>query len=343
MTTSAKRLGMAQGGMELEQRLRRIEQEIEKKADANINTGVSSRSRLIPIQITGLDIVGGIQAWRISWDPVYASDLAKYEVHISDTITFNTFTVYDVTTNYFEYTQEPDPLEDVPLPNYVRVRAVTLVGYSGLFSRTLDVTTGKLTTADFTAGAVTQYVEWEQTAGLYQLEHGDGLTDPYTDVASPWNGQVNPYTTQQDQLLGPITISTHSEGIVMPYLSMELELQSFTWLGNASPNNLLVEVRRRVSGGADTTISSMYYDYFYSIPWSKYYLNRDWGGAPYNYRYKSTMTCPLEVPLIPDQPGEGIQEYRIYMKVTSTLAATVKMYLLVWPKWIKFRLLEFRR
>lgn len=342
MTTSAKRLGMAQGGMELEQRLRRIEQEIEKKADANINTGVSSKSRLIPIQIEGLAIIGGVQCWRLSWDPIYASDLAKYEVHVSDTITFNTFTIYDVTTNYFEYTLEPDPLDDVPVPNYVRVRAVTLVGFPGLFSRTFNVTTGLLTTEDFAAGAVTQYVEWEQTTGLYQLQAGNGMVDPYTTAGSPWFGQSNPATVAVEQELGPITISANSEGIVMPYLSMELELQSDCWTGDHSVNNLNVVVKRRRSGGEDITLSDMYFDYFYSVPFSRNYTKA--GGAfPTMYRYKCNLTCPLLVPLVPDQPGEGIIEYRIYMKVNSTNTAFYPTWLMVWPTWVKFRLLEFRR
>ena len=339
---SAKRLGMAQGGMELEQRLRRIEQEIEKKADANVNVGVSSRSRLIPIQIQNLDIVGGIQAWRLSWSPINASDLAKYEVHISDTITFNTFTVYDVTTNYFDYTLEPDPLEDVPLPNYVRVRAVTLVGFPGPFSSTLDVTTGLLTTSNFEAGAVTQYVEWEQTTDLWQLQAGDGLVDPYNDVESPWNGQLNPETVADEQELGPISISTHSGGVVMPYLSMQFELQSASAGKVTDENNLQIIVKRRKTGEADTEISNMFFDYFFSVPYSRYFTETVDGGIAI-FRYKMNLTCPLQVPLIPDQPGEGIHEYRIFMKVTSGTDALYKTWLMVWPTWVKFRLLEFMR
>ena len=344
---SAKRLGMAQGGLELEQRLRRIEQEIEKKADANINVGVTSKSRLIPLQIKGLAIEGGVQSWRLSWQPNYASDLSKYEVHISDTITFNTFTVYDVTTNYFQYTVEPDPLEDVPLPNYVRVRAVTLVGFPGAFSDTFDVTTGLLVTADFEQGAVTGLVEWSMTSGFDQLTAGTAGKDPWGESSIPPGDPfpaANPNSEAPSQSLGPAIVSAHSLGVIVPYLTMEVELQSMSNYNTTNTNKLNIVVKRRLSGEADTELSNMTLDYFTYMPASRYWWSRG-VGLPYPYRYQfysyadPLVTVPIHIPLLPDQPGEGTWEYRVDLSVSSD----ANDWILIWPQWVKIAFIEFRR
>jgi hypothetical protein len=87
---SSKRLGLdVKNNIELEVRLRRMEAELSRKADANLDaTAFSGAADIVP-QVTGLRKVGSNPGTvTVAWNPVTISDLRRYELQFAEDLGF---------------------------------------------------------------------------------------------------------------------------------------------------------------------------------------------------------------------------------------------------------------
>jgi len=340
-----KRFGIDQGNIDLERRLRTIEQNIKTKADANADTDVSSQSRLVPLQVENISITGGTQCWRLEWDSVTAPDLKQYIVQVSESAAFNEYTDYDVDTPYFEYTVQPGVTDVV---NYVRVRAVTNLGYEGPWSGKYDIESGLLTTEDFEQGSTTGFVQWSQTSFDDHLmatkltDLGSNIYSGGNAVAKAWYGVTGdqPSTVTTDTY-GPVYYTAVDGGIVFPYVAFDCKYMSiYRHITHDSTTErratLQFSLLRRPTGGADTEVTASNQDFLSSLP-----ISPSWGWYGLHKRYWNVDTIQTRFffPLNPDVPGQGDWEYRF--KFTASAYTPSAIY--IEPLTLKVVLFEFRR
>lgn len=154
---SARRLGVTVDDADLEARLRRIENVLENKQNANIQieSNEQRRNRTGIPRVTGLEaddsIVG---AFGVKWDPVDAN-ISRYEVQLATMPGFANPSSFKVTEPNFVLPTTLDPT----LTYYVRVRAVgTRVTKSGSrdigdWSVTFSIDPGQATFNNLQTGA----------------------------------------------------------------------------------------------------------------------------------------------------------------------------------------------
>jgi len=340
-----KRFGIDQGNIDLERRLRTIEQSIKLKADANAATDVSSQSRLVPLAVENVSITGGTQSWRLEWNSVTAPDLKQYIIQVSETSTFEAFENYDVDNPYFEYTVQPGVTDVV---NYARVRAVTNLGYEGPWSSIFDIASGKLVSSDFEQGATTGFVQWSQTSFDADLMSNTVGQNPYgwPPGEPPQISGIPEPTTTTGITCGPVYYTAVDGGVIFPYVTFDFSYQTrFAYpkssgtsdTTNALMNRLRMVLYRRPTGGADSTVGSADTQFLVSLPQSPAW---DWRSDHETWRYIDVMRTRFFFPLLPDTPGIGDWEYRVGISVLAS-EATCGIY--VKPTTLKVVLFEFRR
>jgi hypothetical protein len=345
-----KRFGVDQGNIDLEKRLRTIEQAIKLKADANAASDVSSQSRIVPLQVNNVVITGGTQSWRLEWSSVTAPDLKQYIVQVSETSTFNEFTDYDVDTPYFEYTVQPGITDVV---NYARVRAVTNIGYEGPWSRAYDIASGLLVSIDFEQGATTGFVHWTQTSfPIEVLGSGSTGQNPYTYDSSPpgWGPPLSgdPPSVGGSDIYGPIHYTAVDGGVVFPYIALDCKYASsfnhvkVSQTSSAGRNfaTLTVKLYRRPTGGEDEVVNWADTDFYITTPQSPGW---QWNLAHLRWALIDTARTRFFFPGLPDLPGQGAWEYRIGISCSSGSAGGGGGGILVEPLKLQLVLFEFRR
>ena len=157
MPTSARRLGLDVLDLELELRLRRIETELENRVrTTDLSDGDTIRTTDIPT-VTGLRVSGSTAgAITIAWTAVPISDLKRYEIDIAEDLGFSTNLVTSfVAGTEFNYTTNSDTGGGGGTDVFVRVRARAQSGNVGLYSVTLNATTGQAQVNDIADDAVT--------------------------------------------------------------------------------------------------------------------------------------------------------------------------------------------
>lgn len=108
-----------------------------------------SRAGSIPRRIGGLRAVANVKTITWAWDAAAVEDLKHYIVEVADNETMAGFTSYEVGDTTFTY---QDGASDTIY--YARVKAYTKSKKTGPASNVVSNTTGKIVTADITAGAV---------------------------------------------------------------------------------------------------------------------------------------------------------------------------------------------
>ena len=161
MPTSAKRLGLdVQDNLELEIRLRRIEIELEKKAETSSfseeGSADTQRVDIIP-QVTGLRVSGSTPgAITVAWSQVRISDLRRYELDIAEDLAFATNAeTKNLAGTEYTYNTNSDTGGGGDTDIFVRVRARSSTGNVGPYSIVLNATTGQAQSEDIADDAVT--------------------------------------------------------------------------------------------------------------------------------------------------------------------------------------------
>jgi hypothetical protein len=157
MSTSAKRLGLEiKGNLELELRLRRIEVELEKRVLRNQDVEDTGRSRGSVPQVTGIRVSGSTPgAVTIAWNAVAISDLRRYDVEFAEDVAFvtNKQTFREGNTTFQFSTASATGGAGVTV-FFARVRAINSILNNGLFSVTLNTTTGQVVAGDIADDAI---------------------------------------------------------------------------------------------------------------------------------------------------------------------------------------------
>jgi len=155
---SAKRLGLeVEGDLELELRLRRIEESLDGKIDANQDAAVTGRGKGGVPQVTGLRVTGQTPgSVTIAWNPVAIPDLRRYELNFATNLGYSTNlkSAIEATTQYTFNTASATG-GGGGATWYARVRAVNSSGVKGTWSVTLNLTTGQAQSEDIGDGQVT--------------------------------------------------------------------------------------------------------------------------------------------------------------------------------------------
>ncbi len=160
MPTSAKRLGLdVRDDLELEQRLRRIEIQLEKKADLSAfsEDGSTDTQRVDTIpRVTGLRVAGSTPgAITVAWSQVRISDLRRYELDIAEDLAFATNAeTKNLAGTEFTYSTNSDTGGGGDTSIFVRVRARSITGNVGAYSIVLNATTGQAQPDDIADDAV---------------------------------------------------------------------------------------------------------------------------------------------------------------------------------------------
>lgn len=153
MTQSAKRYGIeVEGNLELEQRLRRIENVLARvtpllpEIDEEFARGGGT-----PPQVTGLALAGTIPGgFSVRWNSVNVSDLRRYEVQFALDLAFSSgLQQFDTAVPNYSFTTAEGQTY------FCRVRAVNASGVKGAFSVTLNTATGQVATEDLQDSSVT--------------------------------------------------------------------------------------------------------------------------------------------------------------------------------------------
>lgn len=158
MATQAKRYGLeVRDDLEMELRLRRIEQQLERLVGAGDLTEDGDTKRLnTPPQVTGLRVLGSVPgAITLGWNAVPISDLRRYELDIAEDIAFTvnkqTFNVAGTSHQFSTVSAEGGGGGTVI---FARVRARNRAGVAGPYSVTLNTATGQAQTEDIGEGQV---------------------------------------------------------------------------------------------------------------------------------------------------------------------------------------------
>jgi len=233
---TARRLGVSQDDPDLEDRLLRIEAELDTRALSNSQSSVTAqrrRRRQRPPAVTGLaletKVVGAIS---VKWNPLTESGFDYYEVEVSTSKTFNpgldtqAYRVTDTPRHQFE---DGDSLTTY----YVRVRAVS-AQLSGAWSSVLNTTTGQAGPGDLGNNAATLIVEEEELGGADINFTGSPVSEDY----------------------GSATITTIG-GVVAPRVISEVEITSAGTTGTYA--TLTVEFIR-LTGAVETTVGTYVFD-----------------------------------------------------------------------------------
>lgn len=154
---SAKRLGLEVDELELELRLRRIELSLDKKIDANQDATQTGRGKGDVPQVTGLRVIGSTPGGAtIGWNAVSISDLRRYELAFSTALSFaEDLQEYNEASTQYVFNTASDTGGGGGATWFARVRAVNSSGQKGVWSVTLNLTTGQAQTADLADGSVT--------------------------------------------------------------------------------------------------------------------------------------------------------------------------------------------
>lgn len=157
MSTSAKRLGLEiKGNLELELRLRRIEVELEKRVLRNQDVEDTGRSRGTVPQVTGIRVSGSTPgAVTVAWNAVAISDLRRYDVEFAEDVAFvtNKQTFREGNT-FFQFSTASATGGAGGTTFFARVRAINSIQQNGLFSVTLNTTTGQVVAGDIADDAI---------------------------------------------------------------------------------------------------------------------------------------------------------------------------------------------
>lgn len=157
MSTSPKRYGLdVKDDLELELRLRRIEAALEGKLESSGEDQHSGGRSSVP-QVTGLRVTGQTPgSVTIAWNAVSISNFRRYDVDFATNLGFSenkqTFTE-NSTSRTFDTASATGGGGGATW--YARVRAVNTFGQTGLYSVTLNLTTGQAQTEDLAPGSVT--------------------------------------------------------------------------------------------------------------------------------------------------------------------------------------------
>jgi hypothetical protein len=176
MPTSSKRLGLeVTDNLELELRLRRIESELDNKANAVdfAESDEVQRVNIIP-QVTGLRVSGKTPgAITFAWNQVRISDLRRYIIEVAED---RAFTInkqsFNAAGTEFQYSTNEEGGGGGNTTVFVHVRAENRAGNTGPFSITLDAITGQAQTEDIADEAVTPEKASEDSAA--SLDPADG-------------------------------------------------------------------------------------------------------------------------------------------------------------------------
>lgn len=160
MATSAKRFGLeVQGDLELELRLRRIEQRIDELSGSS-DFGTSNQTQrvtTIPL-VTGLRITGSTPgATTVAWNQVRISNLRRYELEIAEDLAFSVNKQsFNVAGTEFQFSTLSSTGGAGGTTIFARVRARATNGDVGAFSVVLNTATGQAQTADIADASVTE-------------------------------------------------------------------------------------------------------------------------------------------------------------------------------------------
>jgi hypothetical protein len=164
MATSAKRHGVSVNDPEAEARLRRAEQALEKKQDANYisEAGSQRRARAELPAVSGIVIDDSVLGSNsIRWDALDIN-VFRYEVQIDTEAGFSTPDTFKVTEPQFVLPGTLDP----SLTYYARVRGVGTRVKQGFhdvgdWSSTLTFTPGQAVSNNLQAGAAGNVIKYE--------------------------------------------------------------------------------------------------------------------------------------------------------------------------------------
>lgn len=164
MGTSARRFGIENDDLELEQRLRRMEGQLEKRQLAQYTTSESAmrRARSDVPRISGVrldnEIVGGL---GVRWNPVDQPDIRRYVIEVA---TDNSFRNSDSFTTVDPFYVFPNLTSGQQF--YVRVKAQNARQEDSPWSAVLNTATGQATFQDLQSGAAGNIVITTQTSGF---------------------------------------------------------------------------------------------------------------------------------------------------------------------------------
>jgi hypothetical protein len=359
MPGASQRFGIEHMDLDLELRLRRIEQALEQKLDANPRADVWGAINLPIPRVTGLALGEVVNGWAVEWTPLDIPDLRKYEIRVSTDLNFSTFTEYQTRTNRLTFTDE-----DSPDAKYIKVRASSLSKRRSIWSSILDTSTGGLVnTSDIEVGAISQFIEFSQETGFSHIFSGSaGVIAPGGD----------PVPNATHETYGPITISASSGSTVVPFVYCNVEYMSI-WQRNQSggympgygywywydlndpanagelnewhgpENKAVISILRRPVGGADVVVEQVELDWYFTMPStigehadvSAYW--KAW------IRGVNTLTGSINIPFLPERPGVGTWEYRVKLEVvTSEPDPWNTSFLYFFPLILKMRLFEYK-
>ena len=172
MATSAKRHGVSVDEVELESRLRKTEQALEKKQDANYITEAGSQRRArgsLPA-VTGVTIDDSvIGSNSIVWDSIDIN-LSRYEVQIDTVAAFPTPDTFKVIEPQLVLPATLDP----SLTYYARIRGVGTRVQQGFhdvgnWSSTLTFTPGQGVSNNLQTGAAGNVIKYEFTDTAFDI------------------------------------------------------------------------------------------------------------------------------------------------------------------------------
>lgn len=228
MASSSRRFGISDDPIELELRIQRIEEELSVLQRANVDSSATAQFARVGEQIeqvTGLavirDAVGGM---GVRWNPVLNPDLSHYEIQFSSTEQFLSDTT--VTENVVAGRTQFMFTGAAPGATFfVRMRAIDRNNTPGIYSSTLNTSSGQATQNQLAQGAATELVS-------------DVVT-----VFSPTSITGNSITTETAGPFGSAVITT-SGGVVFPFSVFEAEYD-ITQDGTAvNTAQLTIEVMR---------------------------------------------------------------------------------------------------
>jgi len=312
--------------LDLEQRLRGIENALDRKKDANPRAADFASWAAGTPQVTGVQVNEAMNAWRVEWTPTEISGLQKYEVQLSSDPRFSA-----ATSSYTKYTWFTKTDNTSTGTRYVRIRALSTSQGTGPWSATVDTTTGLVTTSDITSNAIHQFVEWSETDAS-SFKH---IYDGDAGIVHAVNGDPTPADTTETY--GPVTITTSEDGIVVPYCIFQMAYQSIylasTYINFGKTDaggynlawdpvcQLTVEILRQESGApSPVVLDTMTFDWKYGVTPGN--LRENWDIAQNKdvdvVRGYTTMDGQLDTQMLPDQPGAGTFSYSIRATVDGT-------------------------
>jgi hypothetical protein len=158
---SAKRYGIEiTDNLELESRIRRIEVALDQKANANQDADSTARGSGSVPQVTGLRVIGSTPgAVTVGWSASPIPDFRRYDLNFATSLAFvDDLQEYTEATTQYVFSTASSTGGGGGTTWYARVRAVSTSGQHGIWSATLNLTTGQAQTADLGTGSVTSAV-----------------------------------------------------------------------------------------------------------------------------------------------------------------------------------------